>query len=146
MTTCLLQKRNGMIDESDLTTAMAMLRYIFRTRPYDHTLMVAEHVVDLARELKALVQLREFNGVGVEHLLLVWADVQRLLTVEPRYKHVSSLIHLSRLAIRRVLLHNDRLPRGIQHLDLPPTMRDYVDLLSDENTVRNRNGSCTFKV
>ena len=125
-----LRKRDGMIEASDLTTAMTMLRYVFRTRPYDYRLTVAENAVDLARELNALAQLRKINGVGVEHLLLVWADVQRLLTVE-RYKHASSLKLQSRLAIRRVLLHNDRLPRGIHQLGLPLTLRDYVDLLSD---------------
>ena len=31
----------------------------------------------------------------------------------------------------------------IHHLVLPQTMRDYVDLLSDSNTVRHHNGSST---
>ena len=122
----LLRKRDGVIDASDSTTAMTMLRYVFGTRPYDYRLLVAEDAVDLARELNARAQLREINRVGV----VVLADVQRLLT-EERYKLASSLKHQARLAIRRVLLHNDRLPRGIHHLGLPLTMRDYVDLLID---------------
>ena len=125
MDMCLLWQRNGMIDESQLTTDMAILRYFCRARHYIYMRIVVDGADVHIGEL-----LQGVGDMGVEDILLLTADVQRLLP-EERYKHASSLKHQSRLAIRRVLLHNDRLPRGIQHLVLPQTMRDYVDLLSD---------------
>ena len=122
---CLVWQRNGMTDDSQFTTHMAILRYFCRARHYIYTRITVDGADVHIGEL-----LQGVGGVGVEDILLLTADVQRLLP-EERYKHASRLKHQARLAIRRVLFHNDRLPRGIQHLGLPQTMRDYIDLLSD---------------
>ena len=54
-----------------------------------------------------------------------------MITILPRYQQPSSLMHQSRLTIRKALLGADHLPGGIPQLPLPTYMHRYIDLLMD---------------
>ncbi|KAK2186574.1 hypothetical protein NP493_195g03014 [Ridgeia piscesae] len=120
---CLLWQRNGV--DRQLVTDTTLLRYFCRARHYMHP-----HVIRNGADVFIGQLLQRAGDIDIDDLLLLTADVQRFLPPD-RYIHASSLKHQCRLVIRHALLLSDNLPRGIEFLQLPPLVKDYVDLLYD---------------
>ena len=99
-----------------------MIRYFCRARHFINV-QIANSPAD-----------REMVEVSDETSLdqLLWTPPSVLSIIpEDRHLHPSSLMHQSRLAIRKTLQENDNLPGGVSSLPFPKFLKRYVDLLED---------------
>lgn len=109
-------------DPSYVSEESKIIRYFCRNRHY-----IQVHIVNRDRNvfMANLPPNLSFDDV------LLMSPISISLIPPERYKTASSLMHQSRLAVRKALLQADCLPHGIPVLGLPKTLEKYLNLEDD---------------